>query len=106
LGLNCIRVPFNYRHFEDDINPGVYKEEGFRLLDRVVERCTRENLYVVLDMHAVPGGQNQDWHSDSGVHKALFWQHKEFQDRAVNLWVALAKRYAGNVHVRAMFRCV
>lgn len=44
LGLNCIRLPFNYRHFEDDMNPGVYKEEGFKLLDKVVDRCAQENL--------------------------------------------------------------
>jgi hypothetical protein len=37
LGLNCIRVPFNYRHFEDDLNPRVLKESGFKHLDRVVE---------------------------------------------------------------------
>lgn len=36
-GLNCIRVPFNYRHFEDDMNPRVLKESGFKHLDRVVE---------------------------------------------------------------------
>lgn len=72
---------FNYRHIEDDINPGVCKEEGFRLLDRVVERCARKNLNVVRNMHAVPGGRNQDWHSNSGFHKALIWQHKDFQAR-------------------------
>jgi hypothetical protein len=37
LGLNCIRIPFNYRHFEDDMQPMVLKEEGFKHLDRVVE---------------------------------------------------------------------
>lgn len=37
LGLNCIRLPFNYRHFEDDMNPRVLKEEGFKHLDRVIE---------------------------------------------------------------------
>jgi aryl-phospho-beta-D-glucosidase BglC (GH1 family) len=97
--LNCIRIPFNYRHFEDDLNPGVYKPEGFRILDRIIERCAAENLYVVLDLHAVPGGQNQDWHSDSGVHKALFWQFMEFQNRMINLWKEIASHYKGNVHV-------
>lgn len=96
LGLNCIRVPFNYRHFEDDLNPGVYKQEGFDLLDRIVKLCSEQNLYVILDLHAVPGGQNQDWHSDSGLNRALFWEFKEFQDRMINLWVTIAKRYAGN----------
>src|SRR5678816_2135428 len=33
LGMNCVRLPINYRHFEDDMNPFVLKEEGFQLLD-------------------------------------------------------------------------
>ena len=37
VGLNCLRLPFNYRHFEDDINPRVLKESGFKHLDRVVD---------------------------------------------------------------------
>lgn len=37
LGLNCIRIPFNYRHLEDDMNPRVLKEEGFKHLDRVID---------------------------------------------------------------------
>lgn len=37
LGLNCLRLPFNYRHFEDDMNPRVLKESGFKHLDRVVD---------------------------------------------------------------------
>jgi hypothetical protein len=97
--LNCIRIPFNYRHFQDDLNPSVIKLEGFRILDRIIERCAAENLYVVLDLHAVPGGQNQDWHSDSGVHKALFWQFIDFQNRMINLWKEIAFHYKGNVHV-------
>ncbi|KAI3528269.1 glucan 1,3-beta-glucosidase [Colletotrichum filicis] len=26
LGLNCLRIPFNYRHFQDDDNPSVIKQ--------------------------------------------------------------------------------
>ncbi|KAK3309291.1 glucan 1,3-beta-glucosidase [Chaetomium strumarium] len=96
LGLNCLRVPFNYRHFMDDDNPNVIKPEGFALLNRVVDICGRHGIYVVLDLHAVPGGQNQDWHSDSGLSRALFWEFRDFQDRAVQLWRAIAAHYAGN----------
>jgi aryl-phospho-beta-D-glucosidase BglC (GH1 family) len=99
LGLNCVRIPFNYAHFEDDSNPGVFLEKGFQLLDRVINLCSAEGLYVILDLHAVPGGQNQDWHSDSGMSEALFWRFREFQDRAVNLFVEIAKRYKGNPYV-------
>ena len=37
LGLNCIRIPFTYKHFEDDMNPRVLKAEGFKNLDRVID---------------------------------------------------------------------
>lgn len=96
LGLNCIRVPFNYRHFIDDQNPTAYKPDGFRWLDHTVNICAKYNLYVILDLHAVPGGQNQDWHSDSGLARALFWEHGVFQQQAIDLWVAIAKHYTGN----------
>jgi len=41
LGLNCLRIPFNYRHFEDDMNPKVLKTEGFKQLDRVINLVGR-----------------------------------------------------------------
>ena len=44
LGLNCIRVPFNYRHFIDDADPTVLKRSGFKLLDNIVEICERHGL--------------------------------------------------------------
>ncbi|KAH0024752.1 cellulase, partial [Aureobasidium melanogenum] len=96
LGLNCIRIPFNYRHFIDDDNPSVIKDSGFKLLDNIVDICGRHNLYVILDLHAVPGGQNQDWHCDSGIGKALFWEFRVFQDQMIDLWVHIAKHYVGN----------
>ncbi|EJU04713.1 cellulase [Dacryopinax primogenitus] len=99
LGLNCLRIPFNYRHFESDLNPGVFLERGFLWLDRVINICARRGIFTILDLHAAPGGQNVDWHSDTGIHKALFWEHKEFQDRSIALWRKLAARYKGNTWV-------
>lgn len=96
LGLNCIRIPFNYRHFEDDMNPRVLKESGFKHLDRVIDLCAKEKLYTILDMHAVPGGQNPDWHSDNPTSYAAFWDFKDHQDRTVWLWEQIAARYKGN----------
>lgn len=37
LGFNCVRLSFNYHHFEDDMKPFEIKEEGFKHVDRVVE---------------------------------------------------------------------
>ncbi|KZS99999.1 glycoside hydrolase family 5 protein [Laetiporus sulphureus 93-53] len=93
LGLNCIRIAINYRHFEDDMNPRVLKLEGFKHLDRVVAACAKHGIYTILDMHTAPGGQNGGWHSDHGAHTASFWIHKDFQDRLVWLWTDIAKHY-------------
>jgi endoglucanase len=96
LGLNLLRLPVNYRHFESDREPFVIKEEGFKHLDRVIDLCAQQQIYTIIDLHALPGYQNQDWHSDNPTHKALFWQHKHFQDRVVHLWEVLANRYKGH----------
>ncbi|KAL8297964.1 hypothetical protein RB597_007054 [Gaeumannomyces tritici] len=96
LGLNCIRIPFNYRHFEDDMNPRVLKTSGFKHLDRVVDVCGRHGIYTILDMHTLPGGQNPDWHSDNRSSYPAFWDFKDHQDRTVWLWEQLASHYKGN----------
>jgi aryl-phospho-beta-D-glucosidase BglC (GH1 family) len=99
LKLNCLRIPFNYRHFLDDSDLTKIKPEGFRLLDRIVDSCAKHGIYTILDLHAVPGGQNQDWHSDSASHKALFWDFSYFQERVVDLWVKIASHYKDNAFV-------
>ena len=93
LGLNLVRIPINYRLFEDDMNPGVIKEEAFQYLDKVIELCAAHRIYTIIDLHAFPGSQNQHWHSDNPTHVASFWLHKEFQDRALHLWQVIAGRY-------------
>ncbi|ATZ55979.1 hypothetical protein BCIN_12g05220 [Botrytis cinerea B05.10] len=96
LGLNCLRLPFNYRHFEDDMNPRVLKESGFKHLDRVVDLCAKHKIYTILDMHSVPGSQNPEWHSDNPSNYASFWDHKDHQDRTIWLWSQIAARYRDN----------
>ncbi|WVR08845.1 hypothetical protein IAU60_005903 [Kwoniella sp. DSM 27419] len=99
LGLNCIRIPINYHHFEDDLNPRVFKKEGLKHLDRVIDICAKYGIYTIIDLHAAPGGQNFDWHSDNPTHKALFYDHKDFQDRTVLIWEQLARHYRDNTWV-------
>ena len=96
LGLNSLRIPFNYRHFESDAEPLAIKAEGFALLDRVVDACAAHGIYTILDLHAVPGAQNQHWHSDNPTQWAYFWEQRQFQDRVVNLWEHIAEHYRDN----------
>lgn len=93
LGLNLVRIPINYHLFEDDMNPGAIKQQAFAYLDSVIARCARHQIYTIIDLHALPGAQNQHWHSDNPTHVAAFWLYRDFQDRAVRLWQAIAGRY-------------
>jgi hypothetical protein len=95
-GANVVRLPLNYRHFEDDAQPFIYLEKGFERLDRALGWCRAHDLYAILDLHAVPGWQNPDWHCDNHTLHALFWQHPHFQDRFVSLWQEIARRYTGD----------
>jgi len=96
LGVNSVRVGFNYHHFEDDHQPFVLKPEGLARLDRIVDLCASQGIYSILDFHALPGGQNAGWHADNPTHLALLWQHRHFQDRAIWLWEILAQHYKDN----------
>jgi aryl-phospho-beta-D-glucosidase BglC (GH1 family) len=96
IGLNLVRIPINYRHFESDMQPFSINHEGFKHLDRVIDACARHGIYTIIDLHAAQGYQNQDWHSDNPTHRAFLWTNKHFQDRATGLWEAIAARYRGN----------
>jgi len=96
LGASVVRLPLNYRHFENDSLPFHYLEGGFERLDEAIGWCAKHELYAILDLHAVQGWQNTDWHSDNSTRHSLFWQHPHFQDRFVALWEQLAQRYQHN----------
>jgi endoglucanase len=96
LGCTVVRLALNYRHFENDLAPFHYLEKGFTRLDQAVEWCGRHGLYVILDLHAVQGWQNTDWHCDNASRHSLFWTHKHFQDRFLALWQEFARHYKGN----------
>jgi endoglucanase len=91
-GFNSVRVPFSYRLFVSDATPPKLEGEGYRLLDDVVAWCRQQNLYVILDMHAAPGGQTGDNIDDSWGYPFLF-ESAESQDLTVNIWRKIAARY-------------
>ena len=91
-GLNHIRVPFNFKFFLVEDHPEIFLEEGFKRLDDIIKWCREENLYVVLDMHAAPGGQTGDNIDDSWSYPFLF-ENKDAQNTTIELWKKIADRY-------------
>jgi endoglucanase len=91
-GFNSVRVPFSYRLLVSEGNPTKLEGEGYQLLDNVIRWCKKEGLYVILDMHAAPGGQTGDNIDDSWSYPFLF-ESSESQDLIVSLWRKIAARY-------------
>lgn len=119
-GFNTIRLPFNYRLVSPEGTPGVYDEAGFQFLNQAIQWCKTNGLYVILDLHACPGGQSHDgpadpehtyWYWSSGISNWLetgipcLWSFDsnyyartgrtpEFnQQRTVDIWREIANRY-------------
>ena len=63
------------------------------MLDKVIRWFKKHKVYLVLDLHAAPGSQNCDWHSDSDG-KALLWKEEKFVRQTVALWDTISKRYS------------
>jgi len=95
-GFNLVRIAVGYKHFEDDARPFEIKPDGFRHLDRVINTLADHGIYSIIDLHALPGSQNQHWHSDNPTHVPSFWVHRHFQDRVVHLWQGIAEHYRDN----------
>jgi hypothetical protein len=91
LGFNCVRLPFNYRVLEEE-------EWGVEYLKQVVRWFGDLGIYVILDMHAVPGAQNEDWHSDSEG-RADFFEKEEHRQHYLKLWDQLSKTFKDNEFV-------
>ena len=91
-GFNTIRIPFHYKLFEAG------NEEGFTLVDRVVQWAKEDHLYVILDMHCAPGGQTGANIDDSWGYPWLY-EDEASQQQAADIWKRIAAHYAGNATV-------
>ena len=99
-GFNSIRLPMHYNLYtlpvekEPVKGDNTWLEAGFTMTDSLVKWCKANNMYLILDMHATPGGQGHDVNiSDRDPSKPSLWESAENQQKLVDLWVKLAEKY-------------
>jgi len=95
IGMNSVRVPINYRVLTPERHPGVWLKSGFEHLDQIIKWCKQEGIYVILDMHAAPGGETGE-NIDDGWGYPFLFKSPESQQRAIKIWEKLANRYKDN----------
>ncbi|MFZ0390864.1 MAG: cellulase family glycosylhydrolase, partial [Calditrichia bacterium] len=97
-GFNSIRLPFHYKLFYDT-TAAAFRPEGFALLDSLLDWCAEAEIYVVLDMHCAPGGQNKDNISDSDGIEARLWTNPANRTLTMKIWKEIAGRYVNETRI-------
>ena len=102
-GFNTLRPALHYNLFtlpiEEEPVRGAdtWLEPGFVMLDSLIEWSARHELYVILDLHAAPGGQGYNGNiNDYDPSKPSLWEDEENQRKTVALWEKFAERYVDN----------
>lgn len=93
LGYNSVRPALDARMFLTEGDNPVYVDEGFEVLDNLVKWSKKYGIYVIIDMHAAPGGQTGQNIDDSANDQPELFMDKKYQDRLSGLWVKIADRY-------------
>lgn len=99
-GFNSIRLPMHYNLFtlpiEDEPVTGenTWLDKGFNMVDSLLQWCETNQIYLILDLHAAPGGQGANAAiCDYDPSKPSLWESQQNKDKTVALWGKLAERY-------------
>ena len=98
-GFNSIRLPMHYNLFtlpiqQENGNENTWLDKGFDIVDNLLSWCEKNELYLILDLHAAPGGQGYDEAiSDYDPNYPSLWESDLNKQKTVALWGKLAERY-------------
>ena len=100
-GFNSVRLPMHYNLYtlpiesEPVAGNNTWLKKGFAITDSLVAWCKANQMYLILDLHAAPGGQGSDLNiSDADSAKTSLWASEANQQKTIALWKEIAKRYA------------
>lgn len=107
-GFNSIRLPMHYNLYtlpvdkEPIAGQNTWLEKGFALTDSLLAWCKANQMYLILDLHAAPGGQGNDVNiADRDPSKPYLWTSEANQQKTVALWKKLAARYKDEPYIGA-----
>ena len=99
-GYNSVRLAMHYNLFTPPIEnepvsgENTWLNTGFEMVDELLTWCEANKIYLILDLHAAPGGQGEDAAiSDYDDTKPSLWESELNKNKTVALWGKLAERY-------------
>src|SRR6478735_4447705 len=100
-GFNSIRLPMHYNLYTPSVEEepvagkNTWLQKGFAITDSLLKWCKQNKVYLILDLHAAPGGQGNDLPiSDRNPAKPSLWESEANKQKTIALWKELARRYA------------
>lgn len=100
-GFNSVRLPMHYNLYtlpieqEPVAGQNTWLDKGFAMTDSLLAWCKANKMYLILDLHAAPGGQGNDLPiADRDPAKPSLWESQANQEKTIALWRKLAERYA------------
>jgi hypothetical protein len=92
-GFNAVRLPLHHEYFFDSTSSDGWNTQGFTLLNNVINWCKSANIYVIIDLHAAPGGQSNNAISDYDSTKPSLWESESNKTKTVDLWKKISEIY-------------
>ena len=96
MGLDHVRVPVDYTVIETEAGEPI--EAGYRYIDDCVRWCRASGLHMILDIHKTFGYSFDPLDKDD---KTIFFKDPVRQQRFLDMWRTIAKRYSADTDVVA-----
>lgn len=107
-GFNSVRLPMHFNLYtlpvdeEPVAGQDTWLEKGFAMTDSLLAWCKANEMYLILDLHAAPGGQGNDLNiSDRNPSKPSLWDSEANQKKTIALWRKIAERYVNEPWIGA-----
>ncbi|GAB1315596.1 hypothetical protein MFIFM68171_05806 [Madurella fahalii] len=103
VGLNTIRIPIGYWSYADIVDrasePFADPAPMLAALDAVIAKCAELGMYVILDLHGAPGGQQED--AFTGQHSVPAGFFNAYNFGRAERWLAWMAR---RIHTTPSYR--
>ncbi|MEO6549301.1 MAG: cellulase family glycosylhydrolase [Ferruginibacter sp.] len=107
-GFNSVRLPMHFNLYtlpveeEPVAGQNTWLQKGFAITDSLLDWCKQNNMYLILDLHAAPGGQGNDLNiSDRDETKPSLWASAANRQKTIALWKKLAEHYVNEPWIGA-----
>ncbi|NJB71265.1 aryl-phospho-beta-D-glucosidase BglC (GH1 family) [Saonia flava] len=89
MGMNAVRFYINLGTLQEDVSPfnNKVEGEGWKWLDQNIAWAKKYDIYLILNLHIVPGGFQSMGDGDA------LWKDAVFQQKITSFWKKVAKKY-------------